>query len=65
MKSLRPALLAFFLSIKNTKKSPSQGMGKDYTQQFFTLLRGKRLFKNQWFDLKHRIHVIHQACWRL
>ncbi|ERK10310.1 hypothetical protein L579_1126 [Pantoea sp. AS-PWVM4] len=40
-------------------------MGKDYTQQFFTLLRGKRLFKNQWFDLKHRKHVIHSRFWRL
>jgi len=56
---------ALFIAELQAKKSPSQGMGKDYTQQFFTLFRGKRLFKNQWLDLKHSEHVIHRRRWRL
>ncbi len=40
-------------------------MGKDYTQQFFTLLRGMRLSGNHQVDFEHRKHVIHTAGWRL
>jgi hypothetical protein len=43
MKSLRPALLAFFLSIKNTKKKPITGDGQRLHTAILHFTQGKKV----------------------